>query len=185
MPLTQEGRHAGLPECKACSSAAREGRDTQPMAPHRHPKNLRTGCSPRCYPMQVRAAVTGQKLRRGATSCRWVSPRQWVAAAVLLAQFQLLCLAAFHHHALASRSQPASSTSIGTPDRQGVPTDESRSCPLCQFVRHNPTTPPRSVAFSAASLASNRISSIIAAKPLVASRVRLAGRDPPFSFQAS
>jgi hypothetical protein len=185
MPLTQEWPRPGVVGAQSpLFSSARKQRYATHGASLPSEEFARR-LYPRCYPMQVSAAVTGRKLRQGVPACRSVSPRKWIAAAVLLAQFQLLCLTAFHHHALASLAHPASSTSIGTPDRQGAPVDESRSCPICQFVRHNPTAPPRSVALSAASLASRRITPSIAAKPLVASRVRLAGRDPPSSFQAS
>lgn len=157
------------------------------MALRCHPKKFAYSLYSRYYLMRVSVLATGRKLRRGSPSHRrrWVSPRHLVAAAILLAQFQLLCLTAFHHHDVASRARGAPSTSVDTPHRQGAPVDDSRSCPICQFVRHNPTTPPKGVALPVESLSNNRITPLVAAKPLLASRVRLAGRDPPHSFQAS
>jgi hypothetical protein len=166
----------------------RPGAIAQPAAPERHRKQVEQASCARWYSTEVKSLLTSRKSERGrnaAVRSRWLAARHLVAAALLLSQFQLLCLTAFHHHDLTSRSQPATSASVGTPDGRGAPLDESRSCPVCQLLRHNPTPPPTSVHLSAESLCSSRISPLSSAKPLVASSVRLTGRDPPNSFEAS
>jgi hypothetical protein len=116
---------------------------------------------------------------------RRFSNSRLLALAALLAQFQLLWLAGFHYHPEitgAGQSRPAVAADRG---QQGAPADGSSSCAFCQIIRHSTSGPPAVVAFSFHISSTIGLTLIAAARPLARPQVRLAGRDPPYSFLAS
>jgi hypothetical protein len=104
--------------------------------------------------------------------------------AALLAQLQLVWLAGFHYHpeVSVSRRSPATITSNTA---LGSPADDGSSCPFCQLVRHNTSSPSSTAVLFYRSTSSARITQLVPTRPLTSSHVRLAGRDPPVSLLAN
>jgi Protein of unknown function (DUF2946) len=117
-------------------------------------------------------------------SARVTLVRLLLTGAVLLAQLQLVWLAGFHYHPEVSLKQSSAAT-IARNAAQGSPADDGNSCPFCQLVRHSTSSAPSSITLFFDSTSNNRITPLVLIHPVVASHVRLAGRDPPLSLLAN
>src|SRR5579859_5258031 len=104
--------------------------------------------------------------------------RQLLTSAILLTQVQLVWLTGAHYHRALSISRYSATTIAGGP-AQGAPSDDGRSCPFCQLVRHNTSAVAASCVVHSGSLSSAGITPLILAAPPAASYLRLPGRDPP------
>jgi hypothetical protein len=115
---------------------------------------------------------------------RWFPRSRLLALAALLAQFQFAWLAGFHYHAELSAPHPRPALAA-VPVHSGAPAEDSNSCLFCQTIRHSTSTPPGVVALCFHSISTVHRVPAIFLSPLTHSQIRLAGRDPPFSFVAN
>jgi len=132
----------------------------------------------KAYLRQIRRLAAA---KRGPRGCA-VLLRRFLAGVALLGQFQLVWLGGFHYHPEVSGAPPASSSVTRQSSQPTTPDEHSRSCPFCQVVRDNHSTPPATGFLFCQSFVRRRIAPLILATPLSAPQVRLAGRDPPLSF---
>jgi len=123
--------------------------------------------------------------RRQGEERRWTSACRFVTSLALLAQFQIFWLAGFHYHPELAGAQQSGRAVSAIPIHPGSQSDDSRSCAFCQIVRHTVSTPPLVAALSSNTISTSDLSPAVAARPLHRIQIRLAGRDPPYSFLAS
>jgi hypothetical protein len=107
--------------------------------------------------------------------------RLTIVAVVLLAQFELLWLSAFHHHNEPLIGQGSLVVCSSSDGQHGRPSDTLTPCTLCRVIRHSIGSPAAITPPVFHPICISEITLPRQAKPFAAATFRLSERSPPLS----